>query len=209
MERIVDELVSNAWDHANTQVTVEVFSRDGLAVLQVSDDGVGIPEAERELVFDRFVRGPPRAQAARASAWQWCESPPGQTAARHRFFPRRSAPRSKCTGRSRVACRWSRGSPGRLCSIADLNAASVNRSELVRQACGENSRGIEFGHRSAQRLRRLVGNSTPVTPGRTMSTAPALCRRRVTGVPQALRFDCCDPEVLLGCVHACPRPPHQ
>ncbi len=57
VERIVDELVSNALDHANTQVTVEVFSRDGLAVLQVSDDGVGIPEAERELVFDRFVRG--------------------------------------------------------------------------------------------------------------------------------------------------------
>ena len=57
VERIIDELVANALDHARSQVTVDVFERTGLAVLQVSDDGDGIPADERELVFERFVRG--------------------------------------------------------------------------------------------------------------------------------------------------------
>jgi len=41
---------------ANSRVDVHVGSRDSTAVLTVSDDGPGIPPAERTRVFGRFVR---------------------------------------------------------------------------------------------------------------------------------------------------------
>jgi signal transduction histidine kinase len=56
LERLVRNLVDNAERHATSRVTVEVSVVDGQAVLAVSDDGPGIPEADRERVFDRFVR---------------------------------------------------------------------------------------------------------------------------------------------------------
>ena len=56
-EMIVN-LVDNALRHGrpNGNVTVEVAERDGRAALTVADDGPGIPEAEREHVFERFYR---------------------------------------------------------------------------------------------------------------------------------------------------------
>jgi signal transduction histidine kinase len=56
LERLVRNLVDNAEWHAASRVTVEVSVVDGQAVLAVTDDGPGIPEADRERVFDRFVR---------------------------------------------------------------------------------------------------------------------------------------------------------
>ncbi|WP_328449298.1 sensor histidine kinase [Amycolatopsis sp. NBC_00438] len=56
LERLVRNLVDNAERHATSRVVVEVSVVDGQAVLAVSDDGPGIPEADRERVFDRFVR---------------------------------------------------------------------------------------------------------------------------------------------------------
>jgi signal transduction histidine kinase len=52
----VTNLVDNAVRHAATVVRVRVRQEDGEAVLEVLDDGPGIPEEEREAVFDRFTR---------------------------------------------------------------------------------------------------------------------------------------------------------
>ena len=57
VRRIVRNLLANATAHAATRVEVVVdVDPDGRARLEVADDGPGIPEEERELVFDRFHR---------------------------------------------------------------------------------------------------------------------------------------------------------
>ncbi|WP_246264295.1 sensor histidine kinase [Acrocarpospora pleiomorpha] len=54
--RLITNLVDNAERHANTEVTIRVFRRDGIAVLEVVDDGAGIAPDKREMVFQRFTR---------------------------------------------------------------------------------------------------------------------------------------------------------
>lgn len=60
---LLKELLSNLLDNAMTytpaggRITVSTNIDGNFALLQVEDDGVGIPEAVRELVFDRFYRG--------------------------------------------------------------------------------------------------------------------------------------------------------
>ncbi|MEU0187917.1 HAMP domain-containing sensor histidine kinase [Streptomyces sp. NPDC006207] len=56
LARVVGNLVDNAQRHARAEVTVTVRLRDGLVVLAVGDDGDGVPPAERERIFERFVR---------------------------------------------------------------------------------------------------------------------------------------------------------
>jgi hypothetical protein len=56
LARVVRNLVDNARRHARSRVLVTV-GRDGdTAVLEVSDDGPGVPQADRARVFERFVR---------------------------------------------------------------------------------------------------------------------------------------------------------
>jgi len=56
LRRMVRNLLDNAVRHAAGRVTVELSEADGTAVLVVQDDGAGVPEADRERVFERFVR---------------------------------------------------------------------------------------------------------------------------------------------------------
>lgn len=56
LSQLVRNLIDNAARFAATQVWVTSFEDGVHAVVQVSDDGPGIPAAERERVFDRFVR---------------------------------------------------------------------------------------------------------------------------------------------------------
>ena len=49
-------LVDNAARHADRTVNIRVATQPDGAVVEVGDDGPGIPAAERERVFDRFVR---------------------------------------------------------------------------------------------------------------------------------------------------------
>lgn len=54
--RAVRNLLDNASRFAKGTVEVRLGTEGGQAVLDISDDGPGIPEAERERVFERFVR---------------------------------------------------------------------------------------------------------------------------------------------------------
>ena len=56
VSRVIRNLADNAVRHAKSRVDIAVGSRDGSAVLIVSDDGPGIAPAERARVFGRFVR---------------------------------------------------------------------------------------------------------------------------------------------------------
>jgi two-component system sensor histidine kinase GlrK len=58
---IVDNLVSNAIKYSPRSGTIDakLRTRDGLAVLEVADEGPGVPTAERESVFESFFQGAP------------------------------------------------------------------------------------------------------------------------------------------------------
>jgi signal transduction histidine kinase len=56
LSRVVRNVLENAVRHATSRVELRVRSEGPNAVLEVSDDGPGIPAAERERVFGRFVR---------------------------------------------------------------------------------------------------------------------------------------------------------
>ncbi|GAA2404229.1 hypothetical protein GCM10010191_09910 [Actinomadura vinacea] len=54
--RVLANLMDNAQRHARHEVEIEVCRSNGSAMLTVSDDGDGIAEADRERIFERFVR---------------------------------------------------------------------------------------------------------------------------------------------------------
>ena len=58
LAQLVRNLVDNAVRHARSSVGLAVRTNeaDGMVVLVVDDDGEGVPEADRQRVFERFVR---------------------------------------------------------------------------------------------------------------------------------------------------------
>ncbi|RYJ27695.1 putative two-component sensor kinase [Streptomyces sp. L-9-10] len=56
LARVLGNLLDNAQRHAHASVTASVYRSGGQVVLAVADDGSGVPEAERERIFERFVR---------------------------------------------------------------------------------------------------------------------------------------------------------
>ena len=57
LRRVVVNLLDNAVRYARSQVSVDIaVNGNGTAELVIRDDGPGIPEDERERVFDRFYR---------------------------------------------------------------------------------------------------------------------------------------------------------
>jgi signal transduction histidine kinase len=54
--RVVANLLDNAVRHAKSQVSVQVTANGTHRLITVTDDGPGIPAADRERVFDRFTR---------------------------------------------------------------------------------------------------------------------------------------------------------
>jgi signal transduction histidine kinase len=57
LSQALANLLDNALKYAGGgEIEIRVFKDNGRAVLEVADRGPGIPEAERENVFDRFVR---------------------------------------------------------------------------------------------------------------------------------------------------------
>jgi signal transduction histidine kinase len=56
LSQAVANLLDNALKYGGGEVRLSAHQQDGRAALEVSDTGPGIPEGEREAVFDRFVR---------------------------------------------------------------------------------------------------------------------------------------------------------
>ncbi|MEU9022116.1 HAMP domain-containing sensor histidine kinase [Actinomadura sp. NPDC048394] len=54
--RLFTNLLDNAERHAESRVDITVRDDDGVAVLEVRDDGAGIAPEDREVVFQRFAR---------------------------------------------------------------------------------------------------------------------------------------------------------
>ena len=76
--QMVTNLLVNAVQHTppGGKVTVAVESDGDVATISVSDTGAGIPAADRERVFERFVRLDP-ARAATRERVSGCPSPAG------------------------------------------------------------------------------------------------------------------------------------
>ncbi len=56
LDRLVRNLCDNAGRHARSSVALGVAARDDWVTFTVDDDGPGIPFADRDRAFDRFVR---------------------------------------------------------------------------------------------------------------------------------------------------------
>ncbi|WP_285564679.1 HAMP domain-containing sensor histidine kinase [Streptomyces sp. RTGN2] len=56
LARVIGNLLDNAERHARDSVAVAVRREGGGVAVRVTDDGDGVPEAERERIFERFVR---------------------------------------------------------------------------------------------------------------------------------------------------------
>ena len=56
LARLVRNLVDNAGRHAATRIEVSLAHTDGTTTLIVDDDGDGVPETDRQRIFDRFTR---------------------------------------------------------------------------------------------------------------------------------------------------------
>ncbi|WP_234537469.1 sensor histidine kinase [Streptomyces shenzhenensis] len=56
LARVLANLVDNAQRHARTRIDVTLAREATTAVLRVADDGDGVPDNQRERIFERFVR---------------------------------------------------------------------------------------------------------------------------------------------------------
>ncbi len=56
LSQAVANLLDNALKYGGGDIAIAVRQSDGHAVIEVADRGTGIPESDRETVFDRFVR---------------------------------------------------------------------------------------------------------------------------------------------------------
>jgi len=56
LRRMVRNLIENAEEHAASHVNLTLQTTPGLVRLSVADDGPGIPPADRQQIFERFVR---------------------------------------------------------------------------------------------------------------------------------------------------------
>ncbi len=59
LRRLVRNLLDNAVRHASSEVRLTLRPGAGRIVLDVHDDGPGVPEEHRERIFERFYRAPP------------------------------------------------------------------------------------------------------------------------------------------------------
>ena len=59
LERIIGNLIDNGIDHGDGDVVVRWSTNDSWVTIEVSDNGPGIAEEDRERIFDRFYKADP------------------------------------------------------------------------------------------------------------------------------------------------------
>jgi len=57
VRQIIRNLLSNAIKYGGDEITIDVGSTDGVGVLEVGDNGPGVPATERSRIFDAYERG--------------------------------------------------------------------------------------------------------------------------------------------------------
>ncbi|MBQ1333060.1 MAG: HAMP domain-containing histidine kinase, partial [Lachnospiraceae bacterium] len=57
VEKILDNLLSNAIRYANHEIVISAESRANKVILSVADDGIGLSETDLAHVFDRYYKG--------------------------------------------------------------------------------------------------------------------------------------------------------
>ncbi|NYI93914.1 anti-anti-sigma factor [Streptomonospora nanhaiensis] len=134
--RLLTNLLGNAERHARERVLVTVEREGQEVVLRVHDDGNGVPEQERERIFDRFARLAGRAGATPAApGWAW---PSRGRSPRPRAAPSTSATATAWAARSSpCACRSTSGAGAVEERGRGMGGAGVSRSAQtghVRQA---------------------------------------------------------------------------
>lgn len=105
LSQIVSNLLDNArrYTPAGGAITVDLRAGDDVAEVTVTDTGPGIPEQERDRVFERLVRLTPGAPATTAApGWDWRSRGrwPAPTAATWSACPTRAALSSGSSCRS-------------------------------------------------------------------------------------------------------------
>lgn len=58
LRRAIDNLLANALKYAAHTITIQAATGDGTTIVSVQDDGPGIVQAQRDLVFEPFHRAP-------------------------------------------------------------------------------------------------------------------------------------------------------
>ena len=54
LERLLDNLLNNAMKFTKDKINVKLFSNDENCILEVEDNGIGISEKDKELIWRRF-----------------------------------------------------------------------------------------------------------------------------------------------------------
>ncbi len=127
--RVVRNLLDNAAQHARSEVVVSLVESSTEVTLRVVDDGPGIPEADRERVFERFAKlDDARGRRERGRR------------ARPRHRPRRRGRARRVGGGGERSGRGLHRGTSRPRGYVVADSAAVQRSEPTMARCTDRSR---------------------------------------------------------------------
>jgi two-component system, OmpR family, sensor histidine kinase RstB len=64
LSRLLDNLLGNALRYSAQQIQIQLQQENGFYIIKIEDDGPGIPEEQRDKIFDAFVRLDPSRDRA-------------------------------------------------------------------------------------------------------------------------------------------------
>ncbi len=176
--RVLRNLVDNARRHARSGVLVTVARDGGEAVLEVADDGPGVPAADRARVFERFVRLDDARARSDGGSGLGLAIVSEVVAAHGGTVELDEAPGGGALFRVRVPA----------AAVADVTVAdgfeAVSPEAVSPEAGGEPAAAVRSAprHRARARTRSGAARSEPATATRSAPAAPSPAPR-ATAVP--------------------------